>query len=269
PAAETATAKCTNPLLRKEIRQLDDKEFATLISAFRKMKEATGPNSLDYLSHMHMDNAMAVHGNPTFLVWHRRYLRAFEEGLRAHEPTVTVPYWDWGVDAQAPEQSILFTEGYLGGNGRAGDHCVTNGPFAGWTMNVPNQHCLPRQFNNGDHITPFWPSEALIRMQQTSNTYDELRRSIENGCHGAVHLGISGDMSTMQAPNDLYFFLHHCMIDKIYTEWQSVNPGVRNFMYDGTDPTGRKVMIDDPLPAFNEHVKDVLDVRSPVNCYEY
>ncbi|KAI8872047.1 Di-copper centre-containing protein, partial [Ramicandelaber brevisporus] len=260
---------CVNPFVRKEVRQLNLDEFNALINAYRRFKENSGPQSLDGFTHMHIENAWHVHGTPLFLAWHRRYIRAFEEALRIYDPSVSLPYWDWGVDAAAPDMSIVFSDGYFGGNGRAGDGCIVNGPFSGWMMNIPYYHCLQRQFNLGDKISPFWPTEAIIHMQQTVASQSELSRTIEGGCHGAVHLGIGGEMASMNAPNDIFFFMHHATIDKIWAEWQAMDLTNRLYMYDGIDNTGRPVSVYDPLPGFTERVVDVMDLRSPLNCYYY
>src|SRR5207244_8723127 len=38
-----------------------------------------------------------IHGNPTFLPWHRELLRRLELDLQAIDSSVTIPYWDWTV----------------------------------------------------------------------------------------------------------------------------------------------------------------------------
>ncbi|KAJ1805407.1 hypothetical protein LPJ75_005321 [Coemansia sp. RSA 2598] len=136
-------------------------------------------------------------------------------------------------------------------------------------MNVDSPHCLARKFNNGDTIAPFWPPEALLSMQKTCSQYGALSSGIENGCHGAVHLGISGDMSTMFAPNDPFFFLHHGMVDKLWYDWQLMEPNTRFQLYDSVNYNDATVSANDPIPGYpNVRVRDVLDPRSNL-CYAY
>src|SRR2546427_8000749 len=85
-----------------------------------------------------------IHGNPTFLPWHRELLRRMELDLQAIDSNVTIPYWDWTVDAMAT--SSLWQPDFLGGNGRASDGRVMDGPFAyeagQWTLKF-NEHPEP------------------------------------------------------------------------------------------------------------------------------
>ncbi|KAJ2470194.1 hypothetical protein EV174_006146, partial [Coemansia sp. RSA 2320] len=106
-------------------------------------------------------------------------------------------------------------------------------------------------------------------MQKTCAQYGALSSGIENGCHGAVHLGISGDMSTMFAPNDPFFFLHHGMVDKLWYDWQLMEPNSRFQQYDNSNYNDPAVSADDAVPGYpNMRVKDALDPRSGL-CYVY
>ena len=90
-----------------------------------------------------MDAASATapgwaHQGPAFFPWHREYLWRFELDLQAIDPSVTLPYWEWTVDTSPTGPP--WTPDFLGGNGRAGDQRVTDGPFAyaagNWNLTV-------------------------------------------------------------------------------------------------------------------------------------
>ncbi|WP_267242153.1 grixazone synthase [Streptomyces sp. PR69] len=92
-------------------------------------------NSTDYLDKE--TGKRLGHINPGFLPWHRQYLLRFERALQRVDPRVTLPYWDWTFDHG--EDSPLWDEEFMGGNGRPGDRRVMTGPFArdnGWVLNV-------------------------------------------------------------------------------------------------------------------------------------
>ncbi|KAJ2782828.1 hypothetical protein H4R18_002039 [Coemansia javaensis] len=261
-----AAAQCASPRSRPEIRSLSPDDRARF---FRALNALRTNGELDRLSKLHVDNADTIHGHPVFLAFHRVFMSDFASALDKVDPGVPVPYWDWSLDASNPVTSDLFTDSYCGGNGSGDKNCVANGPFANWEMRVDNPHCLARKFNQGDSIAPFWPPEALLSMQNTCSQYGALSSGIENGCHGAVHLGISGDMSTMFAPNDPFFFLHHGMVDKLWYDWQLAQPDTRFQMYDNVNYADPAVSADDPIPGYpNMRVKDALDPRSNL-CYVY
>ncbi|KAJ2801083.1 hypothetical protein H4R21_002922 [Coemansia helicoidea] len=260
------SGQCAKPRQRPEIRSLSPEDRGRF---FRALNELRNNGELDRLSKMHVDNADTIHGHPVFMVFHRVFVNDFASAIEKVDPGVLVPYWDWSLDASNPIASSVFTADYCGGNGSGDKSCVANGPFSNWEMKVDSPHCLARKFNQGDSIAPFWPPEALLSMQRTCNQYGALSSGIENGCHGAVHLGISGDMSTMFAPNDPFFFLHHGMVDKLWYDWQLAGPGERFQMYDGVNYADSGVSADDVIPGYpNMRVKDALDPRNGL-CYVY
>ncbi|KAJ1902361.1 hypothetical protein LPJ66_000121 [Kickxella alabastrina] len=258
--------QCANPRTRPEIRSMAPDQRARFIKALNLIRTN---GDLERLSKLHVDNAEVIHGRPVFLAFHRVFVNEFASALDKADPGVTVPYWDWSLDATNPAASDLFTNDYLGGNGAGPQNCVQSGPFANWQLSVDSPHCLARKFNQGDNISPFWPPEALLSMQKTCMQYGALSSGIENGCHGAVHLGISGDMSTMFAPNDPFFFLHHLMVDKLWYDWQLMEPKTRFKLYDSTNYENQPVNANDLVPGFpNVHIRDILDPREGL-CYVY
>ena len=80
---------------------------------------------------------MYAHGAPTFLPWHRVYLRLFEKELQKNPEfsDVTIPYWDWTSEASTRE---LFSDEVMGNDGRYSDGRVMRGQFAydkgNWTL---------------------------------------------------------------------------------------------------------------------------------------
>ncbi|WP_425541204.1 tyrosinase family oxidase copper chaperone [Streptomyces rimosus] len=92
-------------------------------------------NSHDYIHRDH--GRRTAHLTPSLLPWHRQFLLYFEQALRAVDPGVTLPYWDWTSDRDP--HSPLWADDFLGGDGRPGDRQVTTGPFArrnGWRLGV-------------------------------------------------------------------------------------------------------------------------------------
>ncbi|KAJ1925823.1 hypothetical protein IWQ60_004310 [Tieghemiomyces parasiticus] len=258
--------RCANPIVRKEIRQLTQGERDAFFNAVKTLQSQ---GQFDKFPADHLQNSPTIHGNAIFLPWHRRYILEFERALRRINPSVTLPYWDWTMDSQDPAASQVLTGNFVGGNGEGDSKCVATGPFARYNMNVPNRHCLRRDFNRGNSISSWWPVESMRVMTNDAQSYRDLREGLEFGQHGNVHLGVRGDMEAMYAPNDPIFFLHHAMCDKVWSVWQLQDPTNRVYMYDGEDHQGRSVTLDDTLPALPGRVGDMMDQYSQNVCYEY
>ncbi|KAJ1952995.1 hypothetical protein IWQ62_006094, partial [Dispira parvispora] len=253
------------PTVRKEIREMSISERNAFFNAFKELNRRGGLNKFPV---DHLTYSGDIHGNAIFLPWHRRYLYDFERALQSVSPGVTIPYWDWTMDAEDPANSIVFTSQCAGGNGAGEQKCVSNGPMANYTMDTPRRHCLGRDFNEGNKISAWWPVESVRVMVAEARTYDDLRQGIEFGQHGNVHLGIQGDMSTMHAPNDPLFFMHHAMVDKIWAVWQRRSRD-NLYRYDGNNADGSAVTLNDRMPGLRGDVGSIMDPLSVNNCVEY
>jgi hypothetical protein len=148
----------------------------------------------------------------------------------------------------------------MGGNGDAAG-IVTTGPFrhaAGdWTLTVhdpdrPVDHPeLRRRFGtflSGGSPVSTLPTAANVTGCLTETPYDQstwndgvspsFRDRLEGfhglgSIHNRVHLWVGGGanqnawgtMVWADSPNDPVFWLHHCNIDRLWTEWQRQHPG--------------------------------------------
>jgi tyrosinase len=180
---------------------------------------------------------------------------------------VVAPYWNWAFDSQAPHLSLIFSDNFMGGNGRAGG-CVTNGKFSGWRVSYPAPHCLQRSFDAGNRINSFYSSDVITRAISQARDYDALRRAIEFAPSGSVHVGIGGDMALMQAPNDPIFWLHIAYLDKIWSRWQQIRPQ-NAISINGPLVGGTTINTTTVIPGLKSSYKvgDVLDTKKL--CYDY
>ncbi|GAA0329471.1 tyrosinase MelC2 [Streptomyces blastmyceticus] len=187
------------------------------------------------------DNSDRVgHRSPSFLPWHRRFLIQFEGELQKIDASVSLPYWDWTVD-RTPTASI-WGDDFLGGNGRSRDAQVMTGPFAystgKWNINASSDDrpYLQRELGaDGAQL----PTRAQVDAVLAMTTYDTAPfNSLSEGSfrnylegwrgqgriHNSVHVWIGGQMATGYSPNDPAFWLHHCFIDKLWSDWQRMHP---------------------------------------------
>ncbi|WFB09551.1 tyrosinase family protein [Streptomyces sp. LX-29] len=210
------------------------------------------------------DNGDRVgHRSPSFLPWHRQFLLQFERELQAIDSSVTLPYWDWTADRTV--NSTVWSADFLGGNGRPRDGQVTTGPFAfsggRWPINVSvdSRDYLVREMGAR---TASLPTRAEVDSVLAMSTYDTAPwNSASNGfrnhlegwrgvnLHNRVHVWMGGQMATGVSPNDPIFWLHHCFIDKLWTEWQRRHPGST---YLPTGGTADVVDRDEPMRPWND-----------------
>ncbi|KAI8057742.1 hypothetical protein BDF22DRAFT_662196 [Syncephalis plumigaleata] len=254
---------------RREIRTLSTSEREAYIAAIKEMQKGTRPTRYDEFAQVHNEARVYAHNNALFFPWHRYYLALYEHELQQSNKDVMLPYWDWSIDSQAPSTSIIFRPDYFGGDGRDGDHCVEDGPFAEATIYYPRPGCLTRNFQQfRGAIDNFYSPEALQGIITRSRSYNDFRRQIEGAPHGAVHSGIGGAMATMYSPNDPIFFMHHAMVDRLWMRWQRANPRLAHTYNGPSSSNSNGATLDEIIrPWSGVRARDVFDTRAL--CYTY
>ncbi|GJF30502.1 hypothetical protein KNE206_32020 [Kitasatospora sp. NE20-6] len=220
-------------LVRRNQAMLSRKEKAEYVQAVLRLKK-TGVYD-NYVTE-HAAITYYGHGGPSFLPWHREFLRRFELALQEVDSTVTLPYWDWTVDNAV--NASIWDDVFMGGDGEPGDRKVTTGRFAG---KEGNWKCLPiggepeyltREFGVqiGSLPTVQDVDECLQVMPYDSPPWDgtsspSFRNFLEGGTgpniHNRVHLWVGGQMLPLSSPNDPVFFLHHANTDRLWARWQT------------------------------------------------
>jgi tyrosinase len=199
-------------------------------------------------------NAMAVMSGPhpgqswghmaaAFGPWHRVLLQHFESELQEIDPNVTLPYWDWTVDHDA--SSTMWNPDLLGGDGTGLDGRVADGPFAeaggAWPLRVlDNPQADPpylTRFMGQAADAPALPTTPMAQTVLGATPYDStpwedmmrdsndpsqwrgFRIRLEIVLHNLVHRWVGGAMLAMASPNDPVFWMHHCNIDRLWSDW--------------------------------------------------
>ncbi|KAJ9069079.1 hypothetical protein DSO57_1022100 [Entomophthora muscae] len=264
-------AQCSNPRVRKEIRELSEQELRDFQDAINKLHQERKEgmeelSSYEYFSYLHNTNARGAHFTPAFMPWHRYFIRRFEMELQRFNPDIMLPYWDWSLDANEPHRSPILTDKYMGGNGGAGK-CLRDGPFANWQVSYPQSHCLRRDYDQGRRISPFSSPEAIL-LDINTRSFSAFSVQLEMK-HGRPHVSIGGhgvDFSQMYSPNDPIFYLHHTFVDLLWDKWQQRNPNSR---YEGRR-FGVQAEVTDQLAGFDGvTVKDALSMNDEFYCYQY
>lgn len=195
-AAQEATPVVATPVaspvaggvrVRRNARALTTAEKRAFTGAVVALKATPSPwdaslSTYDQFVVWHRDafhcDVMSAHMGPAFFPWHRQYLLLFEEQLRAVDPTVTIPYWDWTVD-DGPD-SYLWQDDFLGGDGDPDQsYAVTSGPFNkdAWEVSVfdaTDDMLLPHLIRNlgVGELAPDLPTAEQVEAGLALTTYD-------------------------------------------------------------------------------------------------
>nr|NUR36718.1 tyrosinase family protein [Sphingomonas sp.] len=161
------------------------------------------------------------HGNWFFLPWHRAYLMSLENIIRklTGNTGFAIPYWDWRCQRAVPPAfwesgSVLnpatpvtnpnyaFTRA-IGPSNLADDTMVGPGVLGG-ILAEPNFE----QFASG----------SATDLRGGGGSTGDLEGTPHNYIHGSF---IRGMMASYMSPLDPIFWLHHCMLDYCWFEWNS------------------------------------------------
>lgn len=225
----------------------------------------------------------AAHSGPVFLPWHRWYLLVLEFEMRrvlgVGPDDFAMPYWDWAADGEGLSEFDQVNSAplwsHIGGNGQGFNREVSDGPFVSSNFRINVEQApggqmratdrgLRRNFGVG---VGGLPTTTQMNTVLAKTIYDEvdydqqsdgLRNFLEGwapsalapASHNRVHVWVGGDMSPGTSPNDPVFFLNHCNVDRIWSQWQSNNVAA------GYRPQGRSTTTNDPL--FRQRSEDPL-----------
>jgi hypothetical protein len=172
-----------------------------------------------------------------FLPWHRMYVFAFENIIRAvtGNATFTLPYWNYTDPSEfaLPPQFLMPNDATFGALYRP-----DRNPAANAGQPVADENTL--------NLT------ILSEETYSANGGDAgFCQGLDNGLHGAVHVSVGNSTDGMGvvpwAANDPIFWLHHCNIDRIWASWNAAghaNPTDPDFLskpFPFADPTGKEV----------------------------
>jgi hypothetical protein len=82
----------------------------------------------------------------------------------------------------------------LGGNGRGS--CIPDGPFANMRVQLPNPHCVARNFQSGS-----LPNVEAVALYNYEKSYNSFRVALESGSHTSLHIWVGGDLPNMFSTN--------------------------------------------------------------------
>ncbi|MEA3215057.1 MAG: hypothetical protein QOJ19_1213 [Acidimicrobiia bacterium] len=212
--------------------------------ALMRQRPANDPTSWTYQASIHGTDTTPArtawnscqHGGWYFLAWHRGYLYYFERIVRAAVVSAggpsdwALPYWDY-ENPQTRALPRAFREATLPGGGTnplratARDPQVNRGSRL--TVSSAQARALT-SFSTG-------PMRGFGGSVTPSSFQANGPGKLELNPHGDVHVIVGGGgwMSRFQtAALDPIFWLHHCNLDRIWSEWarNNANPTAASWL---------------------------------------
>ncbi|KAH6590334.1 hypothetical protein BASA61_005307 [Batrachochytrium salamandrivorans] len=229
---------CTRPRIRKEFRTLTALERAAFVNGIHCLRKIPSGFPQDFGSksayddfvYVHMISGGLAHNTASFFPWHRLYLQNFEDLLRVMcGYTAPLPYWDWTIDAAAPQNSPVWDASFMGGDGDPITSCIGTGPFRNMQGVHPAPHCVKRRFDLSHNMySQFYTATEVNRIVTTSTSYHTFRDQIETRPHSSVHFSVGGDLA--QAPISESAYQYATLYDKLQMMGLSGDMQVKDLM---------------------------------------
>jgi tyrosinase len=200
--------------IRKQWSELTSSEKAAFVNAIKSLS-ASDINNLanEHATLFGNSSTTGIHIASRFLPWHRIFIGFFEELVQAQDPDVTLPYWDWYENdiTWTRSNTDLFKDGSVG----------YLGLFAYPIIGAGSPWNYTRGFSSG---SSWYPGEANINETSVTVFSDDIEGEDDNEPHNEGHVFVSGTMGAMISPGDPVFYLHHCMVDKVWADWFRIHP---------------------------------------------
>lgn len=201
--------------IRRDFMDMSEEERTKLADALNQLWDA---NLIQEHATFHGQHFYAgIHWGPTFLPWHRYFLRRLEKKLQDIDPSLFLPYWDWTRN----DSRSLSAEPWLS---FFGGRQNKNGQFDHWS------------YRRGANPNGTLPTLDDVVQELNVSTFTDFRR-MEGGTHVPGHRWIGGDMATGSSPIDPIFYFHHCNLDRLWAIWQANHPNADQYDTTGRIPT--------------------------------
>lgn len=215
--------------VRRDVMDMQDtdpffKKYGDAVKAMHALPKTDRRNWINQAK-IHAD--FCHHSTLSFLHWHRHYLNFFEAicSEMIGDPDFALPYWNWSKKSgviPAPFYDIanLNVEHW-------NDPGVYNGQSWGPINSLPRRGLAKGRGLLQDPLRGGSFTLTNINSIKDSPDADLFEQSLEGSPHnnghvvsGALSSGKIGHIGDGLSPLDPIFWLHHCMVDRVWAEWQ-------------------------------------------------
>ena len=245
---------CSEIYRRKEVRDMSRNELSRYQEAVKILNKRGQPSKWFSFAKMYSDYKPQAVGNPGSLPWHRYFLRLVEMELQTIDCSITIPYYDWTVNAGNQDKSLIWSANMFGGDGMDVTGCVQHHPFKDYYPPywVP---CLRRHFNLSIQLAD------VVDIQYALNepNYDTFRLSMELYLN-LFKVWVGGHMASDLSPYDPLYISAAAFIDRIWWDWQKKHENGL-LLY----PQELRYV---PMAPFKQTADDVMDSKKQM-CVTY
>ncbi len=202
-------------------------------------------------------------GTQRFLPWHRQYLIEFEKLLQGINPSLYIPYWNWAANREFPQElvpvildlSFRITNKFGGTEIIRTRNMKRNSPFnSSW---LPTVSDVQGALNESSYINFSVELEGRGTIDDITGEFVPFGRG-SAGLHNIVHGIVGGVMGDIKfSPSDPVFWLHHAYCDKVWWDWQVLNPN------EGPTLSG----LDKILDPWTTDVEELNDINNLLYSY--
>ncbi|SMH36975.1 tyrosinase family protein [Azospirillum agricola] len=253
-ALPAAVSTGDKPRVRRSVMTMkaDDPFFADYAKAITAMHELektspSDPRTWRNQALVHLQHC--PHGAEDFVHWHRYYLTYFEQicAQFSGNPDFTLPYWDWSYGTgiipdpfyDVPALNVTYWKD------RSDAQSDNWGPDEVTTVGI---RILPRGSGVQEGSKGGAFTAATLEGILANTVFDNFTKSLEGTPHNTGHVvvgGTQGHMGDGMSPLDPIFWLHHCMVDRMWAAWQArgnaTPPLDKNYSNQFVDGQGKPV----------------------------
>jgi tyrosinase len=222
-------ASAATPIVRRDVMDMpaSDRFFSDYAKAVQQMHSLSSSDGRNWINQARIHADYCHHGDLEFLHWHRNYIRFFEQMCAkfSGNPDFALPYWNWSKNSgrmpapffDLPELNVERLNDPGQYVGRAWGPVDTIG-----RRGLDKTHGLLDDPARGGNFT-LAKINSIKQLQNIDLFRPALEGSPHNNAHiltGATKSGKQGHMYSGLSPLDPIFWLHHCMVDRVWAEWQ-------------------------------------------------